>query len=235
MMLELRDVSYTYTSYRVFARHTRHILRDISLKLDFNDTLAIMGRSGCGKSTLAKIACGLLTPNVRKDSTQVLFCSKPLLLRSLAQRRAFYAQVQILFQDCIGSLNPTLSCVENCLEPLMYLKGIHKEQGIEQLRVLAKDLGLSDDILFRQVGGISGGEAQRICLLRALSIEPKLLILDESTSGLDYELAMMIIAYLKQWRLATGASILLITHDDEVAYRLCDRVRIINSQGMLEP
>ena len=234
-MLEFKNVSYAYTTYRVFATRTKPVLRHINLHLPSNQSLAIMGASGCGKSTLAKIACGLLQPSKDENGAvgEVRYESHPLSLGTLSQRRAFYKQVQILFQDCIGSLNPYFTCLENCLEPLKYLSTYKKEEHIERLCALAQDVALPQDILFKQVGMISGGEAQRICLIRALSVEPKLLILDENTSGLDYELSLAILDYLKNWRERTKASILLITHDDEVAYNLCENVRIMNPQGEL--
>ena len=81
---------------------------------------------------------------------------------------------------------------------------------------------------------ISGGEAQRICLIRALLVEPKLLILDESTSGLDYELCLEVIAFLKEWQKEQNRTILLITHDEAVAKRLCNNVCVMNAQGELK-
>ncbi|WP_334082966.1 ATP-binding cassette domain-containing protein [Helicobacter typhlonius] len=235
-MLELKNVSYSYTSYRLFGTRTKQVLRHINLRMQSHQSLAIMGQSGCGKSTLAKIACGLLHPSKDENGARgvVEYNSALLKLKNIETRRDFYRQVQILFQDCIGSLNPYYSCLENCLESLQYLSHLSKEESIARLKALARDLALPEDIFSRQVGSISGGEAQRICLIRALCVEPKLLILDENTSGLDYELSLAVVEYLKQWQKRTGVSILLITHDEEVARRLCDDVRVMSAQGELE-
>ncbi len=235
-MLELCNVSYYYTSYRGFAAYKHYVLRHIDLKLEVGQNIAIMGKSGCGKSTLAKIACGLLRPQRDEAGAvgEVRLHSVPINICNLSFRRAFCAQVQILFQDSIGSLNPHFTCLENCLEPLVYLKACEKKEAIERIYMLMEDLALPKDILFKQVGMISGGEAQRICLVRALSIKPRVLILDESTSGLDYELSLHIMDYLKRWQRGNKSAIMLISHDEHIARGLCGRVYMMNTKGELE-
>lgn len=235
-MLRLCNVSFYYTTYRLFSTYKKQVLRHVNLELTANSSLAIMGKSGSGKSTLAKIICGLLQPNIDENGAlgEVKFYSKALQIDSLEARRRFYAEVQILFQDCIGSLNPHFTCLENCFEPLTYLTNCSKDEGMERIRALSSDLGLPTGVLDKQISSISGGEAQRICLIRALSIMPKILILDESLSGLDYELSTAVIGFLKRWQRQNNGSILLITHNENIAYALCDSVRILNDNGNLQ-
>ena len=235
-MLKLCDVSYQYKSYRFFKTTQNNVLKHISLELNEGESLAIKGESGCGKSTLAQIACGLLSPTLDElgHRGEVYFNNQPLKLSSIHQRRLFYTQVQILFQDSIGSLNPRLSCLENLIEPLIYLRGTTYKENLKHIESLLETLGLQREILEKNVAMISGGEAQRICLIRALLVEPKLLILDESTSGLDYELCLEVIAFLKEWQKEQNRTILLITHDEAVAKRLCNNVCVMNAQGELK-
>lgn len=234
-MLELENVSFYHRTYRVFSKSEKQILSHISLRIESGRNYAIMGNSGCGKSTLAQIMCGILSPSLDElgQVGQVRFDGAKLNLSSLAQRRSFYSQVQMLFQDSISSLNPRFSCYENILEPLLYLgAGQRKEQIDKRIVELCQKLGLPKDILGKSVAMISGGEAQRICLIRALLLEPRILILDESLSGLDYELCDEVLEFLREWQGESGASVVLITHDENIALRFCEKVYLLE-QGKL--
>lgn len=234
-MLELENVSFYHRTYRVFSKSEKQILSHISLRIESGRNYAIMGNSGCGKSTLAQIMCGILSPSLDElgQVGQVRFDGAKLNLSSLAQRRSFYSQVQMLFQDSISSLNPRFSCYENILEPLLYLgAGQTKEQIQSRMERLCQKLGLPKEILDKSVAMISGGEAQRICLIRALLLEPRILILDESLSGLDYELCDEVLEFLREWQGESGASVVLITHDENIALRFCEKVYLLE-QGKL--
>lgn len=223
-MLELDNVSYHYKAYRCFSSHKIQVLRHIDLKLESGTIYGIMGASGSGKSTLAKILGGLYAPNADECGNigQVSFNNAPLKLESSAQRKAFFKQVQMLFQDSISSLNPRFSVFENIYEPLMYFFNLNKAEAFKLITPLMAQMRLSEGLLSQNVSAISGGEAQRICLLRALCVNPKLLILDECTSNLDYELALDVLDMLKAWQ--NKRTIVLITHDESIARRLCDEV-----------
>lgn len=234
-MLELENVSFYHRTYRLFYKSEKQILSHISLRIESGRNYAIMGSSGCGKSTLAQIMCGILSPSLDElgQVGQVHFDGARLNLSSLAQRRSFYSQVQMLFQDSISSLNPRFSCYENILEPLLYLgAGQTKEQIQSRMERLCQKLGLPKEILDKSVAMISGGEAQRICLIRALLLNPRILILDESLSGLDYELCDEVLAFLREWQGESGASVVLITHDENIALRFCEKVYVLK-QGKL--
>ena len=226
-MLELENISFYHRTYRVFYKSEKQILSHISLKIESGRNYAIMGNSGCGKSTLAQIMCGILSPSL-DELGQVRFNGKALHLNELSQRRSFYSQVQMLFQDSISSLNPRFSCYENILEPFLYLgAGQRKERIDKRIVELCQKLGLPKDILGKSVAMISGGEAQRICLIRALLLNPRILILDESLSGLDYELCDEVLAFLREWQGESRASVVLITHDENIALRFCERVYLL--------
>ena len=234
-MLELENISFYHRTYRVFSKSEKQILSHISLRIESGRNYAIMGNSGCGKSTLAQIMCGILSPSLDElgQVGQVRFDGARLNLSSPAQRRSFYSQVQMLFQDSISSLNPRFSCYENILEPLLYLgAGQTKEQIQSRMEGLCQKLGLPKEILDKSVAMISGGEAQRICLIRALLLNPRILILDESLSGLDYELCDEVLAFLREWQGESRASVVLITHDENIALRFCEKVYVLE-QGKL--
>lgn len=218
-ILTAHNLCYAYREYVLLRCVDTPVLRDITLTLHQGIHTAIIGPSGCGKSTLAKLLSKILTP----QSGEITLDSKPLR----AFGKDFYTQVQILFQDSLSSLNPSLCVFENLIEPLIYLCDIHdRDTQLSRITPLLERLGLPERILWAYPSMLSGGELQRICLLRALVLEPKILILDESLSGLDFELQIDIIAFLQTLETTT---IVCITHDISLARRLCGQFVFLDS------
>ncbi|WP_395148853.1 ABC transporter ATP-binding protein [uncultured Helicobacter sp.] len=213
-ILEAKEICYAYKEY-VFLRcvHTP-VLHNVHCVLHKGIHTAIVGPSGCGKSTFAKLLSKILTP----QSGEITLNSKPLHTFG----RELYTQVQILFQDSLASLNPTLCIFENLIEPLIYLCDIREKSAqLAHITPLLTQLSLSDTILWAYPNMLSGGELQRVCLLRALLLKPRILILDESLSGLDFALQLEVIAFLHTLQETT---IICITHDLYLAYRLCKQI-----------
>ena len=158
-----------------------------------------------------------------------------LNLANLAQRREFYKQVQILFQDPIGSLNPRLTLRESLCVPLRYLLGLQDRQAQEAriLPLLAR-MGLDEGLLEAYPAMLSGGQAARFCLARALLARPKYIILDESTSSLDERAESEILALLKELQEEEGLGVLLITHSVELARKFCEKIYIMESGEIIE-
>ena len=158
-----------------------------------------------------------------------------LCLSNLAQRREFYKQVQILFQDPIGSLNPRLTLRESLCVPLRYLLGLQDRQAQESriLPLLAR-LGLDEGLLDAYPAMLSGGQAARFCLARALLARPKYIILDESTSSLDERVESEILALLKELQEEEGLGVLLITHSARLARKFCEKIYIMERGEIIE-
>ena len=161
--------------------------------------------------------------------------SNALNLANLAQRREFYKQVQILFQDPIGSLNPRLTLRESLCVPLRYLLGLQDRQTQEAriLPLLAR-MGLDEGLLEAYPAMLSGGQAARFCLARALLARPKYIILDESTSSLDERAESEILALLKELQEEEGLGVLLITHSARLARKFCEKIYIMESGEIIE-
>ena len=158
-----------------------------------------------------------------------------LCLSNLAERREFYKQVQILFQDPIGSLNPRLTLRESLCVPLRYLLGLQDRQAQESriLPLLAR-LGLDEGLLDAYPAMLSGGQAARFCLARALLARPKYIILDESTSSLDERVESEILALLKELQEEGGLGVLLITHSARLARKFCEKIYIMECGEIIE-
>ncbi|WP_158654965.1 ABC transporter ATP-binding protein [Helicobacter muridarum] len=205
----------------------RQILHSISFQIDIGERVGIMGKNGCGKSTLARIIAGL-----QEQTSGSILLNDVLVNRrningllSKTQRRAFYKQVQIIFQDPISSLNPRFTILQNLQEPLSYLLDINdKKTQLQRIIPLLEILDLDSRILQSYPAMVSGGQAQRICIMRTLLVNPSLIILDEATSNLDYVLAIRILEFLKQWQQNNSCALLYITHNKEFASDFCNRL-----------
>lgn len=237
MLLEARRLCYGYEGGGIFRKEARgRILDDISFYVKAGERVGLMGASGSGKSTLAKILAGFYRPQSGELLIEGAHIDLPSYLSlsrlSHKKRAAFYKSVQIIFQDPLGSLNPRLTLEENLALPMRHLLGLKtKKERLDRIEPLLKRLGLESSILQSYPGLISGGQAQRICLLRALCVKPKILILDEATSNLDYLLSLRILKFLMEWQGEEECCFIYITHDEEMASFFCQRILTLEARG----
>ncbi|MFC3847068.1 ATP-binding cassette domain-containing protein [Helicobacter baculiformis] len=227
--LKITNLHHQYEIFSLFGgRGNFSVLKDICLSVQEGNALGLMGLSGSGKSTLANIVMGF----IRATSGSIEFFGQPVVMSSLRQRRAFYQKVQMVFQDPIGCINPTLSVFEVLAEPLtclLKLKGVELEKRVKQ----ACDMFyIPQKYLHKRAILLSGGELGRVCLARACAIYPKFLILDESLSSFDLVLQHQIIALLKE--LKGQISFLFITHDLRLAKTFCDEIILLDKGRIVE-
>lgn len=209
------NVFYKDSSKGIFGRNNQiHVLKDVSFHMKEGEILGLVGESGSGKSTLAKAVLNLIPyeGEIRQTS------SWP----------------QMVFQDPYGSLNPAKK-VGWILEEPLRLKGekdrmLRKQKVVEML----KKAGLDEKFADRYPSQLSGGQRQRICIAGALMQEPKLLIADEPVSALDVTIQAQILDLLLNLHKEMGLSILFISHDLRVVYRMCDRVLIMQHGQIME-
>lgn len=230
-MLEVNNISHSFTYSNFFKKKTLKILNNISFKIKQGENVALIGPSGCGKSTLAKIIAQLQKPT----SGNIVFQNKPVILQNLTQRRNFYKHLQILFQDPLGSLNPRYNVLANLQEPLRYLLNIcNLESQLQKIYPILERLSLSKNILYHYPAMLSGGQAQRVCIARMLLIQPKFVILDESTSGLDYELQEIVWNLFLEMQHTYNTTFLFITHDIILANKYCQKLLLMEKGNLIE-
>ena len=206
--LSARDLSKSYGPVRALA--------DVSLDIPAGQSVAVMGPSASGKSTLLHCLSGILVP----DSGTVTLGTEPVSAlkdkqRSLLRRRQF----GFVFQD--GQLLPELPARENVALPLL-LAGKSRAEALTAADQLLTRLGLPDAGA-RRPGELSGGQAQRVAIARALVHDPQVVFADEPTGALDQATGHEVMQILTTTTAMTGATLVLVTHDNAVA-GWCERI-----------
>ena len=202
------------------------LLHDVSLELKSGEAVALMGGSGSGKSTLARILLRLLSC----DSGKIYFQGQDITKATAKDLSIFRRNVQFISQRPESFLDPRQTLGSSLREAFNVFNLPYDEEKIKEMLDLVK---LNAELLQRYPHQVSGGEIQRICLVRALLLEPKLLILDEPTSMLDISVQAQILHLLRDIRMEKQLAYLFITHDKQLAKWLCDRVLHIE-QGQLK-
>jgi len=204
---------------RIYQMGTNQVtaLERVSMGADEGEFVAIQGTSGSGKSTLLNLLGGLDRPT----SGDVLFDAQllaPLTKKQMAGYRRF--SVGMIFQNF--SLIPTMTAVENVRLALAFggLRGLNRK---ERARDLLNRVGLSDRMDHRPAE-LSGGEQQRVAIARALANRPRVLLADEPTGNLDSTRAHELLALLREMVDRDNLTVLLVTHDHELASRYADRI-----------
>ncbi len=189
----------------------------VDLELPAGASLGLVGESGCGKSTLARAAAGLLRPTAGRVELDGRDLGS---LRGAGLRRA-RRQVQLVFQDPAGSLNPRLRIGAALAE------AAGRGAPPDRVAGLLAEVGLAAGLAGRLPHQLSGGQRQRVALARALATAPRVLVADEPTSGLDVPVQARVLAALAASRRRRRLALLLISHDLHLVGRICDRVAVM--------
>lgn len=215
--IEIVDVSQRYIDNRgeLFTA-----LNHVSFIWYAGESVAVMGESGSGKSTLARLIIGLEKPS----SGQVRFDGKDTAGWSFHKWREHRTQLQAVFQDAGGTLSPGRSVLQNAEEALCNLTVLSKQQRLERVTALMELMELSSKLLDIPARRLSGGEQRRVGLLRALAVQPKFLILDEVTAGLDLISTEAVLRVLENYQTEYSCNYLIVTHDVGTASRLCTKL-----------
>ena len=202
------------------------VLEALDVEVRANEVVFFMGGSGCGKTTLLKCMVGLLAPG----EGEVLFEGRPLEREGGPVRDALHRSIGMVFQG--GALLSSVTLEENVALPIRARLRLPGEVIREAVRMRLAQVGLLDAAGLVP-GQLSGGMRKRAGIARALALEPRLLILDEPTGGLDPITAGEIDALVEELREATGATVVVVSHDLDSAERLADRVVLMARGGVL--
>ena len=205
--VELIDITKKYGE--------QEVLNSFSLDIEKGKCLAIMGESGSGKSTIAKIIMGL----EKQNSGTV---------------KIFGKDIEFLFQDSYNALNPSMTVEDLIYEPLQFLTDVDVNNKRELVLELLEQVELSSELLTRKRNELSGGQLQRVCLARALSTKPQIMIFDESLSGLDPLVQDKILDLLYKLQKQYQLTYIFISHDIRLCYFLADRIILIDKGKIIE-
>ena len=214
-MLKLEHIEKAYQQ----GKNTIPVLHDITFHVAHGEFVAIMGPSGSGKSTLMNLIGLLDTPTSGSyffDGTEVSRCSENMLSQIRNEKIGF------VFQNF--NLLPRQSALENAALPLLYA-GVKPKVQRERAREALEKVGLADRVSFLPTQ-LSGGQKQRVAIARALAAKPAILLADEPTGNLDSKTGMDVIALLKMTSQAFHQTIVMITHNEEIALMADRMIRI---------
>jgi peptide/nickel transport system ATP-binding protein len=207
-------------------RHGGDVLKDVSLEVGRQRTVAVVGESGSGKSTLARVITGILPP--RKGTIRLHGRELPPALKM--RSRADLRNIQMIYQTADTALNPRQTIGTILTRPLKLHLGLNSADATGGIGDLLEMVELPSTFASRYPGELSGGQKQRVAIARALAAEPQLIICDEITSGLDQLVAENILKLLLRRLKDLGLSYLFITHDLSAVDAIADDV-VVMCQG----
>jgi len=224
-LLEARNLSRHYPGRRVglWRREQVAAVDQVSLGLEHGQTLGVVGESGCGKSTLARMLVGLLEPT----GGDILLDGQSILGQGRQARRAFHSRVQLVFQDPNAALNPRKTVFRSLDGPLEVLTDMGRSDRRRRIAELLDQVGLRPEFAERYPHELSGGQAQRVVIARAIASQPDILVLDEPVSALDVSIQAQVLQLLKRLQMELGLTYLFISHDLAVVEHLCDQVAVM--------
>ncbi len=201
-------------------------VRDVSLAIEAGETLGLVGESGSGKSTLGRMLLRLIEP----DAGEIVFDGQDVLRAHGSGLRRLRRDMQIIFQDPFGSLDPRLTVEQIVCEPI----AIHGGEPRQSIREVMRAVGLDDSALPRYPHEFSGGQRQRIGIARALILRPRFIVADEPVSALDVSVGAQIVNLLKQLQREFHLTYLFISHSMPIVRYLADRIAVMQHGELVE-
>ncbi len=205
-------------------------VREVSLAIEAGETLGLVGESGSGKSTLGRMLLRLIEP----DEGEIIFDGHDVLRAHGSALRRLRRDMQIVFQDPFGSLDPRMTVGQIVREPIA-IHGSEQSQDCRQsVAEVMRAVGLDDSALPRYPHEFSGGQRQRIGIARALILRPRFIVADEPVSALDVSVGAQIVNLLKRLQREFHLTYLFISHSMPIVRYLADRIAVMQQGELVE-
>lgn len=232
-MLSLDDVSVRYpVKTGLLRRATAEVLAvdRVSFQIPKRTTLGLVGESGCGKSTISRAIIGLVAPT----SGRIQVDGVDLATLSDETRLAFQRRTGVVFQDPFAALSPRRTAFDQIAEPMVIHSWGNQDQIRERVRWLLSRVGLGDEHMSRFPHEFSGGQRQRLCIARALALEPDLIIADEPVSALDVSVQAQVLELFSELQSELGLTYLFISHDLAIVEEVSEAVAVMFMGRLVE-
>lgn len=197
-------------------------LDDVALTVRKGEVVGVVGESGSGKSTLCRVLVGLTPPSAGTVSVG----GRPVRALLAEGRLAFRRRIQMLLQDAVASLSPRMTIGRTLAEP-MAIHGLPRDEAQARLSAILRRLGLAQDVLSKFPHQISGGQARRIGVARALVLHPEIIVADEPTAGLDVSVQGELLNLLLDLQREFGLTYLLVSHNLNLIRRVTGRTVVM--------
>ena len=230
-ILEIKNIRKSYSDKSFFGKRKKYeVLKNITFSLYPGEILGLVGESGCGKSTLAKTIVCLDIP----DSGEIILKGSKVNPKHKNQVRNLRKDIQFIFQDPYAALHPSKT-VGNCIHEVLSVHySNNKIKNHERIIDLLSKVGLTEEYINRYPHELSGGQRQRVIIARALAVDPKVLICDESVAALDISIQAQVLNLLNDLKKNLGLSYLFISHDLSIVKHMSDRVMIMREGHIIE-
>lgn len=233
-MLEVRNLSKYFYSKPTFFGKEKISVRAVdamNFKVFPGETMGLVGESGSGKTTLSRTILLLERPT----EGEIFYQGKDIALFSKSEIRKIRKEIQIIFQDPYSSLNPKMNVGEILTSPMkVHSIGKNHKERIEKAANLLQKVGLDSSDLSKYPHEFSGGQRQRIGIARALAVEPKFIICDESVSALDVSVQAQVLNLLNDLKKEFGLTYIFISHDLAVVKYMSDQLLVMQNGKQME-
>lgn len=231
-LVSVQDVSKTFSVNKGFGSKKKlvHAVNGISFDIYQGETFSLVGESGCGKSTTGRLINHLVSP----DTGKIIFDGKDITNIKEKEMRSLRSDIQMIFQDPYGSLNPRMRIQDLIGEPLLVHTKMSSGERLKKVHELLEVVGLSPLHGERYPHEFSGGQRQRIGIARALTVNPKLIIADEPVSALDVSVQAQVLNLLQDLQIEYNLTYLFISHDLSVVEMISDRIAVMYLGAIVE-
>jgi peptide/nickel transport system ATP-binding protein len=225
-LLDVQDLKVVFTS----GKKEFQALKGVNLSIDAGETLGLVGESGSGKTTIGKVILG----QVPATSGRIVFEGEDITHATRERRRTLGRDIQVVFQDPYGSLNPARSIGDTLSEPLLAQTMLTRQDMARKIAEILDQVGMPQDTASRYPAQFSGGQRQRIAIARAVIGRPRLVVCDEPVSALDLSVQAQVLNLLNDLQKSMGLALLFISHDLTVVRHVSRRTAVLYRGDIVE-